>query len=373
MTFKTVWQTAVDVLHRRGKLVRSDRKRGLLRLEQSPFYPHQGMVDELIRPNQSAPFHQNRTFVEAQVEQITETQVDLSVYAWTEYRAFSRRFDTDHEGTLQQAVFTDILGELAHQRRRQGVATELATTRARATAKVIPGMVFVPAGPFVMGDSQGHPDEGPVHGIDLPAYYIDRFEVTVAEYKKFIRGGGYRNRKHWSEAGWKWRVDYDVSKPKSWSSKLRDNLPVFGVSWFEAQAYARWTGKQLPTEAQWEKAARFTLPSRYPWGNTMIDEVNCLGQSVYGPISVTDFPRNVSIVGCHQMSGNVSEWCRDWYEEDAYRRSNRSTPKNGVYKVLRGGSFFDLADASRVSFRDRCKPGYRAVSFGFRCVREVTP
>ncbi len=373
LSYKTVWQTVGDVLRRRGKLVKVDRKRGLFKLRQARHYPYQQLVETDIRPNKSNPFHQQHTYVEVSLARSGESEVDFSIYAWTEFRAFSRRFDIDHRPELQLAIRQELLLELAHQTLRKEVTRLLAAARSHASVKRIDGMKYVPAGTFTLGSEAGHPDELPVRQVYLKAYHIDQYEVTVGAFKKFIAAGGYRDPSHWSKAGWKWRQTFGYTAPKSWTGQLRESLPVFGVSWYEATAYAHWAGKQLPTEAQWEKGARFTVASHYPWGNTPIEDSNILGQSSYGPVPVQDMPRNVSLVGCHQMGGNVAEWCRDWYDAQAYLTAgaDHAGPESGTYRVMRGGSFFDQADSSRASFRDRSRPGDRAVSFGFRCVREA--
>ena len=257
--------------------------------------------------------------------------------------------------------------------------------------------LVVPAGSFRMGDNtgDGDPRERPVHVVDLDAYYIGKFEVTNAEWRRFRDDPGYDDPKHWPGGRvvpkdqvpyWTQPNNHGGGTPGS------DDYPVQGVNWDSAVAYCNWlsakTGKKyrLPTEAEWEKAARGTDQRRYPWGNS-IDRTlaNFVGAQTYDtgmPVGTFDGTRrgdretrsNASPYGAFDMAGNVMEWCLDWYSRDYYAASPRRNPKgpeNGAYRVVRGGSFFvegfDLRSAARSAAWPSFQ-GHRMI--GFRAVRE---
>jgi len=235
------------------------------------------------------------------------------------------------------------------------------------------GMVLIPAGEFQMGSNDGGSYEKPVHTVYLDAFYMDKYEVTVGQYKKFIQATGHR-APNWSR----------VSKYSP-----TDSHPIVYVSWNDAQAYAKWVGKRLPTEAEWEKADRGGLVGKkYPWG----DEAPNAGgkyRANYNPGSYTEdgyeycapvgsFPPNG--YGLYDMAGNVSEWCADWYDKNYYSFSPRKNPRgpaSGQYRVIRGGSWVENDSDLRAADR----PNYLTVPsliislIGFRsCVsQDVTP
>lgn len=223
-------------------------------------------------------------------------------------------------------------------------------------------MVLIPAGKFKIGSKDGtNSDEKPVHTVYIDAFYMDIYEVTNAQYKKFVDATGYR-------ASYSW---------KNISSKIdAPNQPVVGVSWDDASAYAKWAGKRLPTEAEWEKAARGGLSGkRYPWGDTIThDDVNYYapgGNAQWVLFPVGSFKPNG--YGLYDVAGNVFEWCADWYDENYYAvspNSNPTGPSFGKYRVLRGGSWhiFNYVDALRVAHRFGSPLTTRHVDIGFRCV-----
>lgn len=257
--------------------------------------------------------------------------------------------------------------------------------------------LLVPAGPFKMGDNfgDGESRERPVHLVDLDAFYIAKFEVTNADWKKFQADPGYDDPKFWPAGRvvpkdqspyWTQANNHGGATPGS------DNYPVLGVNWDAATAYCNWlsakTGKKyrLPTEAEWEKAARGTDQRRFPWGNS-IDPTYAnftgaqkfdTGQVVgyYDGTKRGDFQTHngASPYGAMDMAGNVMEWCQDWYQRDYYSVSAKKNPKGpekGAYRVLRGGSFFFEGQDLRTYARSGAWPSFQAFRMvGFRAARE---
>ena len=257
--------------------------------------------------------------------------------------------------------------------------------------------LLVPAGAFRMGDAfnEGWARERPVHTVDLDAFYIGRLEISNGEWKKFRDEAAYDDPKWWPGGRvvprdqvpyWTQPNNHGGGTPGS------DAYPVLGVNWDAASAYCKWlsarTGKtyRLPTEAEWEKAARGTDGRRYPWGNTIDRTVaNFVGAQAYDtgmPVGYYDGSKrgdvqtrsNASPYGALDMAGNVMEWCSDWYSQDYYRTSPRKNPKGpaeGAYRVVRGGSFFVEAFDLRSAARSAAWPSFQAHRMiGFRAVRE---
>jgi formylglycine-generating enzyme required for sulfatase activity len=220
--------------------------------------------------------------------------------------------------------------------------------------------VLVPAGTFTMGATDGHGDERPPHKVTLDAFALYKFEVTNEQYQAFCKATGHRLPAVLQQARF--------NQPKQ---------PVVGVSWEDAAAYCTWAGGRLPTEAEWEYAARGTDGRRYPWGNDRASprraQVDANNQSE-GPKPVGSFPDSASPFGCMDMAGNAWEWVADWYAYDYYSRSpemNPTGPEQGVRRVLRGGSWGFPSEA-RSSFRQYEKPDYLANWTGFRCAMKAT-
>ncbi|MCX6602943.1 MAG: formylglycine-generating enzyme family protein [Acidobacteria bacterium] len=248
-------------------------------------------------------------------------------------------------------------------------------------------MLVVPAGAFTMGDTFGDGDsrEGPAHAVTLDAYYIAKFEVTNGDWKKFLNDQGYNDTKLWPGG-------YVVPKDQSpyWTQAINhggategsDKYPVLGMNWDAATAYCNWlsakTGKKyrLPTEAEWEKAARGTDKRRFPWGNTIdYDHANYAGAQKFDTgKEVGSYPKGASPYGVMDMAGNVMEWCSDWYQRDYYKESPKKNPKGpekGAYRVMRGGSFFFESKDLRTYARSGGWPSLQAWRMlGMRVVRE---
>ena len=248
-------------------------------------------------------------------------------------------------------------------------------------------MALIPAGEFQMGsnDSRAFHDEKPVHTVYLDAFYMDVHEVTNAQYKKFV------------DANPQWGKDripgryHDGDYLEHWTGNNyllgKGNHPVVSVSWYGAMAYAQWAGKRLPTEAEWEKAARGGLVGqKYPWGNSIDSSKANYNQNVRNTTPVGSYPPNG--YGLHDMAGNVWEWCLDAYDGNFYRNSPRRNPIAGAgsiahvannftnvksSRVLRGGSWVNSPVYLRAANRGRHSPTGSSNSDGFRCARTLTP
>jgi serine/threonine-protein kinase len=238
-------------------------------------------------------------------------------------------------------------------------------------------MVCVPGGSFQMGSEEGPDNEQPVHTVTLDACWLDQTEVTNAQYAAFLNARGNQ-----SEGGATW---LDISDEDSLIAGTEGNYqpvegyadhPVIEVSWYGAQAYCQWAGGQLPSEAQWEYAARGPEALVYPWGNDWREAVaNCTeddckdGYETTAPVG--SFPEGASWVGAQDMAGNVWEWVADWYAEDYYSQApenNPPGPTEGQHKVLRGGAWNSDTDNVRSADRSRVEPSITNYYVGFRCL-----
>ena len=241
-------------------------------------------------------------------------------------------------------------------------------------------MVLVPAGDFWMGSDTQLPNRGPRHLVSLDAFEIDRFEVTNERFKRFIDARGYGNAAWWSADGLKGLQHCRVTKPSRWGQAgWSDPLqPVVGVSWYEAEAFCNFEGVRLPTEAEWEKAARGTDERDFPWGSQW-NAANAQGPRAVGTALVGAHAQGASPYGAEDMAGNAWEWVADWYL-DRYAAgapgNNPKGPANGTEKVLRGGSWRSPASGSlNVTDRDMLTVDdvfcMRFDTVGFRCARSV--
>ena len=223
-------------------------------------------------------------------------------------------------------------------------------------------MVYVPAGVFRMGSEQGAPNERPVHEVDLDAYYIDKYEVSWKQWK--ASGLFYATRI---------TGRLDRVEPPDWG--IVDDQPVLNVTWSEARQYAERAGKRLPTEAEWEKAARGTDGREYPWGNAppTFDRAVWREHPISGKSDapVTCCAAGASPYGVFNMAGNVMEWCEDIYDPHFYAKSPRKNPVcrgAGDYRIIRGGAFLLEKDMLRAADRYRLHEYERQPYLGFRTV-----
>ncbi len=238
-------------------------------------------------------------------------------------------------------------------------------------------MVCIKSGSFTQGNNSldALDNERTAHQVNLGTYYIDRYPVTCGQYRAFIEAGGYKNSNWWSAFGWRWVQSQQVTKPLYWSEDPRwDNHPVCGVSWYEADAYARFVGKRLPTEAEWEKAAGGSRT--YPWGEDAPTDKHCNHDNVVSQTTPVDaYPAGQSVYGCYDMLGNVWEWTAtvfEGYEGFAgYPYPGYSQVYfDGEHLVLKGGSWATRPWALRSSFRNWYHSGVRQILSGFRCARD---
>jgi formylglycine-generating enzyme required for sulfatase activity len=258
-----------------------------------------------------------------------------------------------------------------------------------------PQMVTIPAGPFLMGTPESELDElenlgverkylereVPQHEVTLEAYAIARYPVTNAEFERFIQDGGYQTKDYWTEAGWKRKESDGWTQPRLWEDETWDypSQPVVGVSWYEALAYCRWlsakSGREyrLPSEAQWEKAARGTDGRRYPWGDDW-DPDRCNNKET-GPGRTTpvgQYPEGDSPYDVGEMVGQVWEWCSSKYAPYRYKPGDgREELEGDDTRILRGGSWYNSSPAGwcRCGSRYGDSPGLGDDNRGFRCVR----
>lgn len=264
----------------------------------------------------------------------------------------------------------------------------------------LPREALVPAGPFTMGTSVepwALDNERPAHQVDVPAYWIDTLPVTNADYRSFMDDGGYSRSGLWSDAGWAHRMEANLEAPKYWKDDggtwlrrrfgvvetVPDDEPVQHVCWYEAEAYARWAGRRLPTETEWEKAARWDPAAdrsrRYPWGDEDPQPRHAnLGGSALRPSPAGSYPQGASALGVRQLMGDVWEWVssdfRPYPGFAAFPYREYSEVFFGPdYKVLRGGSWAVDAAACRGTFRNWDYPIRRQIFAGFRTARDAGP
>jgi formylglycine-generating enzyme required for sulfatase activity len=226
-----------------------------------------------------------------------------------------------------QGVFAEVRAMLKESTPYTGNA-RLPRTR---TAKDGSLLVLVPAGNFTMGSTNA-PDEAPPHTVSLAPFYIAKYDVTNAQYSKFVAATGYRSAGHWDQFAQKWG----------------DKAPVVDVSWNDADAYCKWAGARLPTEAEWEKAARGTDGRAYPWGSRFEPTLcrSSVGHAADGPAAVGSYPKGASPYGVHDMAGNVWQWTASWYQAYTGNPNEDKREYGFTYHVLRGGSWSNKEPSS---------------------------
>ena len=359
-----------------------------------------------------------------------EALLDLDLAGQTagrpHYRALLRRVrrwlialvEGGHLVARERAEAGDVLGRLGDPRPGVGVVPPPLQAGEGPGVGALPDILWVevPAGPFLMGsaedDEMAYDDERPQHELDLPAFYIARYPITNAQYRPFVKNGGYDTPRYWTEEGWAWRTgerepdlspiddeeirrdyaDWLAGRPVErrdepfWWNHPRwglTNRPVVGVTWYEAVAFCLWLTEQLrgrgelgpdqeitlPTEPQWEKAARGTDGRLYPWGNDPDPEKANYGDTGVGTTSAVGcFPGGASPYGVEDLSGNVWEWCRTKWESDYEGYQNDSALEGSAPRVLRGGAFDLDARLVRCAYRYSWAPLARSRDYGVRLV-----
>ena len=230
-------------------------------------------------------------------------------------------------------------------------------------------MVFIPGGEYSRGRSHALPDDGlkwfptllkddrPVRKITVDPFYLDATEVTVEQYSAFCKAAGHKPPFYWTGGS-----------PPAGTEKF----PIVNVTWDDARAYAKWAGKRLPTEAEWERAARgLAEGATYPWGDRAPTRKDARYGMVDGPGPVAQFPSNA--FGLFDMAGNVWEWCSDWYAKDYYADAPAQNPKGpdtGLYRVIRGGSWADVPKYLTCAYRSWARQAERSPNIGFRCAKD---
>jgi formylglycine-generating enzyme required for sulfatase activity len=219
-------------------------------------------------------------------------------------------------------------------------------------------MVEVPAGTFTMGSGNGKPEDAPSHEVDLPAYSIDKFEVANADFAQFVEATGYQ-------------TDAEKGGEKGWQAYAegKDNHPVVKVSWNDAKAFCEWMGKRLPTETEWEKAARGAEGFTFPWGEDWDSQkANAKETGLRGTTAVGSFGTGASPYGAVDMAGNVWEWTADWFQP--YPGNTTPDPYYGEkFKVTRGGAWFEGEAQCTTYNRNATSSEAANDDLGFRCAK----
>ena len=222
-------------------------------------------------------------------------------------------------------------------------------------------MVLIPAGRFDMGSNlPARDEENPEHRVRMKAYYIDRYEVTNLQYKDFVHAAGYRSPVHW--------------RNRNFTQASQANHPVVNVSWEDARAYAEWMGKRLPTEAEWERAARGDYGNEYPWGKTASQDHANFANPDSKTTPVEKYPSGKSDHDVYDMCGNVGEWVNDWYDPKYYTRTAEADPQgpeDGSQKVYRGGGYHCNRMDIRAAGRHYATPKSYQEYIGFRCAMDA--
>src|SRR5215467_4911982 len=247
-----------------------------------------------------------------------------------------------------------------------GTSPPKAATRPQPPGEIVgkdgAAMVLIPAGEFTMGSDKGDDDEQPIHKVFLDSFYLDKFEVTNGRFSKFVEA--IQSEPPWGFA--------DKETPV-----VRPDQPVRWVNWMDAIGYCLWAGKRLPTEAEWEKAARGSVGRAYPWGNdppTPAHAVFGLKEGSDTVSAIGNRDKGKSPYGVHDLAVNLYEWTTDWYDEEFYSKNpaiNPKGPSEGTAKAQPGGSYINGAYRLRSSFRTKGDPTEHDPNVGFRCAQDV--
>lgn len=238
-------------------------------------------------------------------------------------------------------------------------------------------MVLVPAGPFIMGNENWNKNERPIHTVTLDTYYIDQFEVNNTSFAEFLNANGNQieGYAHWVEAS-----DPDLHIHQVDGIWIPDdgyaNHPINEATWYAARAFCTWRNARLPTEAEWEKAARGNDGRTYPWGEEVPTcEIANFSGCLYDSAPIDSYPEGVSPYGVYNMAGNVMEWVADWYISPYNLEDNDNPlgPEQGDYRIFRGGSWFNASTQLRTTYRFAKLPVLTYKANGFRCANDLIP
>jgi len=274
-------------------------------------------------------------------------------------------------GLVYESYKSKKMRELAMSIKTETTTTVTAAKQDFSMYKIMVGddgreMVQIPEGPFVMGsrDDDSDPDEKPEHQVYLKSYFIDLREVIRSEYDRFAKMTKRVPRK----------IEVFEDDP---AKLLKPELPAIAVTWDDAEAYCKWAGKRLPTEAEWEKAARGERKRRYPWGDEFLQGHANIDGSEDGFRYLAppgSFDAGRSPYGLYDMAGNVGEWVADSYDESFYQKSPYRDPKGpdqGDQRIIRGGSWRETKKNARSSKRFQAKPWRHDITVGFRCAKDI--
>jgi iron(II)-dependent oxidoreductase len=302
------------------------------------------------------------------------------------------RLVLEHEQQHQETLC--YLLQLLDPSKKTRPPTDFDNDDGKGVTNAIGEMVSVPAGEFLMGaawDSFAYDNEYPARTVFVPEFHIARAPVTNGEFARFVGEGGYERREFWTEEGWSWREKENWTHPLYWlragagawaerrmfdETPLELEHPVKGISFYESEAYARFTGKRLPTEAEWEKAAswdtRTNTKRRFAWGDEEPDSSRCnYAMKHWGTTTVKHFPAGASAYGCLDMTGNVWEWTSTpfdafpGFEPFPYPEYSQVW-FDGDHRILKGGSWATGASVLRTSFRNFFRRHFRIAFAGLR-------
>ena len=376
-----------------------------LKNEPAPDERYERIFDPISTPREESKNLPSRSEMEDYLSKVRDRVLrHLEKIEFDEKDAMLRdgyvfRLVLEHEEQHQETL-AYLLQLLSPEKKRRPSERNgaQATTNNETGAKSAQGMASVGEGEFLMGavwDSFAYDNERPAHTVHVPAFRIDKLLTTNAEYAEFITGGGYRRREFWSDEGWAWREREGWKNPLYWTQQnggwgvrtmfeegvLAPHHPVTGISWYEAEAYARFRGKRLPTEAEWEKAASWDAAAkkkrRFAWGDDKPSTALCnFDNRLWGTTPVGSFPDGASASGCLDMTGNVWEWTSDAFEGfpgfKAFPYPEYSEVWfDGDHRVLKGGSWATNSSVLRISFRNFFRRHFRIAFAGIRCAADA--
>ena len=239
---------------------------------------------------------------------------------------------------------------------------------------------WVPSGEFTMGGDT-YSNEKPIHRVTIESFWIARYAVTNTQYQLFIDGNGYTEKRWWTDEGWEWRQTIEEPLPRYWSDSMWNGAqqPVVGVSWYEAMAFCNWASHlleesiRLPSEGEWEKAARGKNGRIYPWGNTLpTTQLVNFNREIEKTTPIGQYsPQGDSSYGCTDMAGNIWEWTLSKYLPYPYTELHRNIKEGIEARIVRGGSWYYGAYFMRSATRFSYYPGNSNTMLGFRCARDI--